>query len=537
MKKLKNIKQKVLIVVVLFFSTISTSQTVTINWDTILGQVPDKMYGLNIWDGTLNGINNDIEYKTAISDLNLSLVRYHAYETTVNSDNKSWYNTATQLWRTNVIDGCLQAQNASNKLISIFNFPQWLSSDGFDVKKMNVSNAQLYADWCADLVDIVNVQLGRDVKYWSVFNELETNFNSNIQDLATIYLACYTKMKLVDPTIKIGAFAITQPWWNNSAQFAFYQATNSNLDFIDYHIYGGEFSSPANNLLYNSANYLGYGGADNVRNLANLAGVPSTVPIWLSESNIVYSYTNDPAGKMASNVGAVWDAVLFESAIKANSISSIMLFNDRDGVYGKLAANNTKRPAYHNLKILSNNFYGDFVSSTTSDSELKILAVKGTSTYSIMLCNSGLSAKTVNLNFVNGPLNAVICKKIELKNQITESLISWNNASTYRIPSEGIVLFSNALQTITNTSKTTAISLINNIVEDGKIFLKSEILTSATIEIMDISARKMVSFNNQNLQVGTNTIDVSDLHMPKGFFFIKIVTKNNFEDTFKIICN
>lgn len=346
-------------------------------------------------------------------------------------------------------------------------------------------------------------------------------------------------MKLIDPTIQIGAFAISQPWWNNVAQQSFYNTTRNNLDFIDYHLYGREFSSPANSILYNDASYLGYGGVDNVRNQATLAGVPITVPIWLSESNIVYSYTNDPAGKMASNVGAVWDALLFESAIKTKTISSIMLFNDRDGVYGKLASNNTKRPAYHNLKILSNNFYGDFVNSTSSDSDVKVLAVKGSNFNSVMICNKSLSDKTVNLNFLNGPINGVLYKKVDLKNSISESVLSWNNNSSYTIPSESIIylLFNNTLGTSTILKQNELITIENTIINDKKIKLNSSIDNNLSISINDMNGKKIVNLLNQKLNIGTNTIDISDFNITKGIYVLEISNQEGLFKTFKIVFN
>lgn len=516
---------------------VSLAQTATINWNTIDGQVPNKMFGLNIWDGTLNGINNDLAYKSAIADLNLSIVRFHAYELTENNNPKSWYNTNTQQWRTAVIDGCLQAQNSPNKFISIFNFPQWLSYNGADVKKMNVANAQIYADWCANLVQITNIQLGHNVKYWTVFNELESNYDSNIQDLATIYLACYAKMKLIDPTIKIGAFAIAQPWWNNGAQTAFYQTTKDNLDFIDYHLYGTEFSSNSNASFYNDANYLGYGGVDNVRNLANAAGVSPNVPIWLSESNIVYSYTNDPAGKMATNVGAVWDALLFESAIKGQAISSIMLFNDRDGVYGKLASNNDKRPAYHNLKILSNNFYGQVVNSVTSDQFVKILAVKNNSNYSLMIINKGAFSKNVNINFTNGPTNGTSCNKINLKNTITEATSTWTNGNALSIPGESIVylLFGANLSSENFKKSTSDLSIENSVIRNQKINLKSNENFIAKIIFNDLNGKKIIETTQLLFNDEINDVDISKFNLSKGFYLMNVLSDEKILKTFKII--
>jgi hypothetical protein len=538
MKNKYFLKSRIIILVLICIYSNIHSQSISINWNTVDGQVPDKMFGLNIWDGTLNNINNDLIYKSTIAELNLSIVRFHAYEMTQNNNNKSWYNTATQQWRTSVIDGCLQAQNAPNKLISIFNFPQWLATDGIDVKNMNVSNAQVYADWCANLVQIVNIQLGHNVKYWTVFNELESNFGSNIQDLATIYLACYTKMKLIDPTIKIGAFAISQPWWNNTAQFNFYQATKDNLDFIDYHLYGRDFSTPTNNILYNDANYLGYGGVDNVRNQATAAGVPLTVPIWLSETNIVYAYTNDPEGKMATNVGAVWDATLFESAIKAKSIQSIMLFNDRDGVYGKLSSNNDKRPAYENLKILSNNFYGNFVNSTTSDLNFKVLAVNNGSKYSVMVCNNSLINKNFTLNFNNGPANGSLLKKIDLKTTKSENNFIWSNNANFNIPSESIsyFLFDNNLSTYKIEKYNETMQLSKSLINNNKIEIISIENTICELTINDLSGKQLLNVKNMKLNNEiTNNIDISNINLSNGIYILKIITQKNIIKNYKIV--
>ena len=519
-----------------FIPYIFFAQTGTVNFNIIEGEVPNKMFGLNIWDGTANNINNDLLYKSAIADLNLSIVRFHAFEMTQNTNQKSWYNTTTQQWRTSVIDGCLQAQNAQNKFISIFNFPQWLSYDGVNVKKMDVSNAEVYADWCANLVQITNVQLGHNVKYWTIFNELESNYNTNIQDLATIYLACYTKMKLIDPTIKIGAFAITQPWWNNTAQYNFYQITKDNLDFIDYHLYGREFSSGTNDLLYNDANYLGYGGIDNVRNQATSAGVSLSVPIWLSETNIVWSYNNDPEGKMASNVGAVWDALLFESAIKTKSIESVMLFNDRDGSYGKLSSNNIKRPAYQNLKILSNNFYGSFVNSISTDSDIKILATKNGTNFSVMIINRGLTNKNVSLSFNNGPSSGTVYTKFDLKNTLVQNNSVWTNFNTITVASESItyLLFGTTLSNENFTNTNFDVSLENSIIKSKLINIKSSIDFKGTLSLYDVSGRKIFINKNQSIFNGHNEISISDYNLSKGFYFLNVSNADLASTTFKI---
>lgn len=346
-------------------------------------------------------------------------------------------------------------------------------------------------------------------------------------------------MKLIDPTIQIGAFAISQPWWNNSAQYDFYRLTRNNLDFIDYHLYGGENTAAANNLLYNDATFLGYGGVDNVRSIATSAGVSLSVPIWLSETNMTYTFTNDPDGKMKSNVGAVWDALLFESAIKSKTISSIMLFNDRDGVYGKLAPNNSKRPAYHNLKILSNNFYGSFVNTTSTDSDIKILAVKGASYNSVMICNRSLVDKTVNVSFTNGPANGMACKKIELKSTISETDLNWNNAQNYSIPSESLVylIFKNPLGVKPVEKKADLIFLENTVVNANLIKLNSPIETNTNIIVNDLTGKKILELKNQKLNKGSNAIDFSSFNFNKGIYILKIDQENSTSYSFKIVFN
>jgi hypothetical protein len=92
-----------------------------------------------------------------------------------------------------------------------------------------------------DLVYHTLIEVGHDVRYWSVWNEPDGSGWAGTQDqFHAMYVATVGAIKLVDPTVKVGAgdFAdFNTDWVKNLIQFC---ATHSvPLDFISWHYYSG----------------------------------------------------------------------------------------------------------------------------------------------------------------------------------------------------------------------------------------------------------------------------------------------------------
>ncbi len=380
-------------------TTFTKSQVVTVNFSIPTSQVPPMFYSLNIWDGTNPAVANDIVYQQQIDSLKLKLVRFHASETYVNGNAKNWINFSTQTWNATAINAALSALQGKvqNRLISIFNFPVWFNNNN---KYIPASMAPQFGKWCADLVRLVNKQSPHYTKYWEVFNELEMNYVGQGAALATIYNTAVDSMKAVDSTIRVGGLSLSQPYWSVNDQKTFYQNAATRLDFVTYHHYGGANSMAANTSIYNTAKSIAVTGANAIRSTMTQAGLPANKPLWLGEANIVWTWTGDTLlKKQRSRVGAVYDALLFSHALQNGKLSSVQLFNERDGVYGKLSSTNVRRPAYHVLRYFSENLYGSThtFSCSLADTLVYGSAISNATGQYLVLINRSLTARTLSL--------------------------------------------------------------------------------------------------------------------------------------------
>jgi hypothetical protein len=403
-------KNKFLKILLVLVSFSTQAQILTINFSIPTGTVPAFFYSLNIWDGVTPTVSNDVVYKQRIDSLKLSIVRYHSQEIYTNGSPRCWVNYTMSAWNATAVTTALSTLQGKvqNRIIDIPNFPLWLNNN---TKYIPVSMAPQFGKWCADLVRIVNKQSPYYTKYWEVFNELEANYVGQTTALATIYNTAVDSMKAVDSTIRVGAFSISHPYWSPNDQKTFYQNAAPRLDFVTYHHYGSANSNISNSTIYNNAKNLSVAGANNIRSLMNQVGLPSTMPLWLGEANIVWTWTGDTLmKKQRSGTGAVFDALLLTHALRNSTgrISSMQLFNERDGVYGKLSQTNVKRPAYHLLKYLSNNCYGTVKQFTTTTSDTIVFghAVSNNSGDYIQIINRSPNVITPTLT-ISGLANTI----------------------------------------------------------------------------------------------------------------------------------
>ncbi len=185
-------------------------------------------------------------------------------------------------------------------------------------------------------MDIVNNQLGLGykVKYWEPFNEKDGGAykgSSDMWHLADIFKRCHDAMKAKDSTIKLVGGAWRQPWDGDIDHFL-YNLGGRYLDVWSHHNYGsgGETSIP---VIYKKANF--NGGINNVRSRLNARGF-GTVPIWLDEWNIYYSWDAPGYQNMTNHVGAVFDALVLKNLLNNGKADAVFAWNAEDGRYGKI---------------------------------------------------------------------------------------------------------------------------------------------------------------------------------------------------------
>jgi Glycosyl hydrolases family 39/Secretion system C-terminal sorting domain len=504
------------------------AQTINVEWDNVQGTVPSQLVSLNIWDGTNPNVATDALYQSNIADLNLSIVRYHSAEMVMEGNAKCWINYTAQKWNGTTVKKTLSALHTKvgERMISIFNFPKWLCPNPSNVKYMPPSQAAAFGDWCAALVDSVNKNSPYYAKYWEVFNELEGEYAGKMDELITIYNAAAVKMKAKDPTIKIGGMSLTQPWWSPAEQEQFYKGVATNLDFVSCHSYGMGSSAVANTVIYKAAQDLSYNVGNNMRSRMNAAGISSNIPIYLGETNISYAWNLDPASKMASNVGAVFDAIVLKTAIDNKKLASVQMFNDRDGFYGKMSATNAKRPAYEVLKLASKNFTGSFVRSVSnSEDSIQALAViNANGNRGIMLINRALQDKSIVVNFTGTfAANGLIYTENNIKNALAKQNLTWTGTSrTFTMPAESVIFWeftkaqSTAVAAISDNDENI---IIYPTTTDNKLTIKGLTQKIKTVVILNSKGQALRKLENTGDEISVSTL-------AQGIYFLEIILEN-----------
>ena len=178
-----------------------------------------------------------------MNELGLEFVRYHAAEQINCGNSKAWIDCNTQTWNASKIDDVLEdAATTDDKImITITKWPSWIST----AKKLPDNKKTEFANFCADLVDIVNNQLGYNIKYWEPFNEIDNGSgaysgSSDMWQVADIFIRCQNAMKAVDPTIKVCGPAFADPYKGDVQHFLYnLQNRGASLDLYTHHEYGG----------------------------------------------------------------------------------------------------------------------------------------------------------------------------------------------------------------------------------------------------------------------------------------------------------
>ncbi len=391
------------------FCAISVAQNIiSVDFNQVEKPIPSQMFGVNIFAGMAPQVAEEAVYQQKMEALQLPIVRYHSAQILDEDNQRSWVNFDTQWWDTTRIETALAALDGKvgALMINIYNFPEWLQdpNSGTESKRLlDKGKIDEYADFCAGLVSIVNNEIGIYTKYWEPFNEIEEEFadEGETQFLIDIFNAVTIKMKAVDSSIEIGGPAIQNPYWNTTEQVKWFEGTKSNLDFVSVHAYGTGNSNISNTEIYEKAEGV-VSGALHVRNQMNNAGLAADLPLFLDEYNIVWTFTGDSQGKMKSNIGAVFDAIIMKKAVESGEINALMSWNERDGTYGKLSSENSERPAYKVLELANKILKGSTVkSSSYNNNEVMLMATKSAEQRTVMLINRTDNEQVINLDLSN----------------------------------------------------------------------------------------------------------------------------------------
>lgn len=401
--KWKNLGLSVLAAVVLTFATpiapaYAASLTATVNWSSSQGTATGYSYGLNIYKAQEGSVASDADYKSNVAYMKPGIVRYHRADQMGDSaTGTGWVqnpSTSAYAWDATKINGIL-TQTFSNSPVRMINIANWPSYMDDGTGKLKTTMYDAYAAFCADLVQIVNLNQGHDVLYWEVLNEKDDAYSGNMAELALIYSKAYDAMRAKSASIKIGGPAFARPDLTARVD-TFVANAYSKLDFISYHTYSSGSTGDSNASIWNSAQGLGATTTSIKSILANYT--TRAIETFHDEYNISW---NPPDGRMNNEKGMIFDALAMISITKAGATAS-MAWNESDGWYGKLEgwAPYNKRASAHLYNLFNTDMGGTIAGTSVSDSsKVDLLGTYGGSWKKLALVNRSEADQTVQLSF------------------------------------------------------------------------------------------------------------------------------------------
>ncbi len=407
----------------------ATPVQATVDWNTVRTTTSSLSYGLNGYGAVAPSIAGNATYSRNLSYMKAGLIRFH-YGGLLNdsaTDARGWTVVAQQRWDAARINEVMNAADNWNtahgykpdKLVTIPDFPEWMrtypvtftTSTGATktINLLDPTEYDNYAQFCAQLVRILNVDQQRRVKFFEATNErdniyyvefVKNNQPDHLNELIEIYNRVAVAMKAVDPTIQVGGPAFTRADLVDQVR-RFVRGTRPNLDFMSYHFYATGNTTDSDEQIYNRTKSLGRHSGD-IAQILREESPNRVIPAHVNEYNISYDY-RAPDLRMRGHKGAVFDALSIVAAIDTGT-SVTNAWNDRDGIYGKLDGSNNLRIGAETFQLFNNYLVGDRVATTTGDDNAVVVyAVKNrqTNLKSYLVVNRTPNVQQVNTNFGN----------------------------------------------------------------------------------------------------------------------------------------
>lgn len=359
--------------------------TATINFDQLSGRTIQKgAFGLNLFQGfdpSQAGNPGNTAYKDALAFMKPGIVRYHSWEMMGLPTTKNGWLTSANTWDAAKINNALTGANSYGPIL-LMNIPGWPSAWADAGGKLLPARYTDFANLCANLVRIINVDQGRGIKYWEVTNERDDVYGLQSDELGRIYNQAVAAMKAVDNTILTGGPAFARP--DLTAQVdAFFSTAAPNIDFVTYHSYATGTTNAPTQQVYDLAVY-GAGITTSMR--TEFAKYSTrTVEYFHDEYNISW---NPPDPHQTTYVSMIFDAIFAITAVKSGATGT-MAWNECDGWYGKMDNSYNKRPSAYLFHNFNNALPGGSVCNTTVSNEasLVVLASKKSNLLQLVVVN------------------------------------------------------------------------------------------------------------------------------------------------------
>ncbi|MBC7882848.1 MAG: hypothetical protein H7Y37_16270, partial [Anaerolineae bacterium] len=370
-----------------------TLTNITVDWRTILSRSTPETFGTNDFQIISSQSAADETYHNLLAQNGLKLFRFH----NANLSN-TWSSSTTRTWNADLVQQAYSAYHAAygDQLPTIIqnipNWPSWMTqSNGI----LDPSEYDEYANFCASLVRIVNLDFHEGVVYWEPLNEMEKIYAQagKLNDLWTIFNRAAVAMRAVDPTIKVGGPGLSYD--DPGMITSFLQGSGTNIDFISWHHYnGGNASASTSSILANTPNYAG--SVVLVRNLVNQYLPGKSVKLQLGEYNINYNYASGE-NRQNTYIGALWFASV-QKYLAESGIDQATQWNAKDDYYGLYDNYNNPRLSATVFDWTNHYFVGDVVKTTSTQTGVEAFAVAQTDgSKSILFINKLSTSTSVSL--------------------------------------------------------------------------------------------------------------------------------------------
>lgn len=370
--------------------------SVSVDWDRSSRAASREAYSLNAFQSFNPETAANPAYRENIAYINPGMLRYHASSIVSDSrtNPKGWLNHETRAWDVERIrQAVADWPRHAEAQITIHSWPSWMY-DG-EERLLAKQHYDDYAALCADLVRIVNVELGLGVKRWEPMNERELAYVRALErngkkprydELIEIYNRCAVAMKKADPSIKVGGPAISSAGWRHLIR-PFLRGARDNIDFFSCHLYVTDDPTRGDESIFDSA--MNFGSViGRVVRLVEEEIPDRKVDVVLNEFNIAWNWRAKDQ-RMINHKGAVFDALVISSVLSGGGASTFA-WNDVDNIYGKMSRAYELRPSAHLYHHLNGHFIGAIVESDTSDEKAVVpfaVVQRQTGRRSLMLVN------------------------------------------------------------------------------------------------------------------------------------------------------
>jgi xylan 1,4-beta-xylosidase len=369
------------------------------------------------------------------------LLRYHRSQQMEDSTTTSvgWIESASTpgacAWNVSRIEQVLSglpwlnATTSQNRvMMGITGWPRCMANASNNGALLSNSTGA-FAKLCADLVTIVNGQLGLQIPIWELTNELDSNsaYTNNMSVVGTIVSEASKAMRAAQAAIDdkleliIGGPAFARPDLLNQVA-SFISTSGGDIDFLSYHGYATGDGTLANSSLWSIAQSVG-GTTDGVRRTAvevcnqfNLSpqrlcktalngtggsasrGDGKGMLLLHDEWNISW---NPPDSRMGSGVGAVFDALAIRSVQQHGA--AVARWNLADGWYGACngGPNYERRPPSYSHEMMARYARGLILPSASFPDDGQVVAVFATASSASTVISGIAPASDFAIVFIN----------------------------------------------------------------------------------------------------------------------------------------